>query len=129
MIRIIGALLFVVIISIYGLIMDFIKKHWAILIAMFAGAMMVRHARRAGVIETDVKHQEAEIVRLNKGTTVDIHEAKARQEAIAEKKLQARAVRKKAEANLNRIGQDETMADIAERFNNKRVRARSDSAT
>ena len=129
MIRIIVVLLFVVIISIYGITMDFIKKNWAILIAMFAGAMMVRHARRAGVIETNVKHQETTIRQLNKGTVVDIAEAAALQVVIAENKKHARDVRKKAEANLNRIGQDETMADIAERFNNKRVRSRADSAT
>jgi len=39
----------------------------------------------------------------------------------------ADATRQRTEARLEKIGEDDTMADIAERFNNRRVRKQSDS--
>ncbi len=100
----------------------------AILGAVGAAAVMVLNAKRAGKLEANVAHQEDEIKELNKGSIEDVQAAKKLQEGIAVKKEKAREVRKKSEASLERIGQDETMADIAERFNGKRVRRREDPA-
>lgn len=97
--------------------------------AISAAIMMVLNARRAGKMEADIKHQEARIADLHKGTGHDLDEAVILQLKIVLKKEKARDIRKKSEASLERIGQDETMADIAKRFNGKRVRNRSGNAT
>ena len=97
--------------------------------AIGAAIMMVLRAYSAGKIETKIAAGETRIKELNKGTQADIKAAAKLQKNIEAKKIDARVIRKKSEASLERIGQDETMADIAERFNGKRVRARSDTAT
>jgi len=94
--------------------------------AIFAAAVMVYQAWRAGQQEAVIKFQEDRVKELQQGTRWDINKAKLLQSEIAANKIQARDTRKKSEAALERIGQDETMADIAERFNNKRVRSRKD---
>ncbi len=105
---------------------------WVVILgAVGAAIMMVMRAHRAGQMEAEVSQQETRVKNLNKGTKADIREAQILQVGIAVKKEKAREVRKKSEASLERIGQDETMADIADRFNNKsgRVRHRTDPAT
>jgi len=97
--------------------------------AIAVAAGMILNARRAGALEVQVQHDEDKIKELQKGTAVDIQKAKKLQSNIAVKKIKAREVRKKSEASLERIGEDETMADIAARFNGKRVRSRTDTAT
>ncbi len=97
--------------------------------AIGAAIMMVLNARRAGKMEADIKHQEAQIEGLHQGTKDDLEAAAVLQIKIVVKKEKARDIRKKSEASLERIGQDETMADIAKRFNGKRVRHRSGQAT
>jgi len=97
---------------------------WAILGGGFIAAMMIMNARRAGAMETQVEWDESKIKKLKRGSAYDIHEAKKLQSDIAVKKVKAREVRKKSEAQFERIGQDETINDIATRFNNKRVRRR-----
>ncbi len=96
--------------------------------AIGAGALMVLNAYRAGKMEEYVATEEGNIKRLEKGTVRDVEEAIVLQDHIAERKVKAREIRKKAEKHQERIGQDETMADIAERFNGKRVRSRKDAA-
>jgi flagellar biosynthesis/type III secretory pathway M-ring protein FliF/YscJ len=102
-----------------------------ILGAIVAAVMMVLRAMSAGKLEAKVKENEQRVTELNNGTEADIETARKLQNSIDFKKEKARAIRKKSEASLERIGQDETMADIADRFNNKsgRVRKRSDTAT
>ena len=103
---------------------------WVMILgAIGAGIMMILNARRAGFLEAEVAQSEAKIKGLNKGTKAEIQEAAKLQDSIDTKKIEARAIRKKSEANLNRIGQDETLADIAKRFNGKRVRSREDTAS
>ncbi len=97
--------------------------------AIGAAIMMVLRSYSASKIETKIAAGETRIKELNKGTQADIKAAAKLQKNIEAKKIDARVMRKKSEASLERIGQDETMADIAERFNGKRVRARSDTAT
>ncbi len=101
----------------------------AIVGAIAAATMMVIRAFQASKMEAIVTSQEERIQDLSQGTIDDIKEAAALQKANIVRKRKAREIRKKSEANLERIGQDETMADIAERFNNKRVRSREDTAT
>ena len=104
---------------------------WIVILGTIGTAIvMVFNAHRAGVMEADAKHQEAEFKRLNQDTAVEIEAAAALQHTIAETKRKARKIRKKSEASLERIGQNETMADIANRFNSKSglVRSRADSA-
>ncbi len=98
---------------------------WAILGAISAAIFMVLNARRAGRIEAEIDHGESRIRELNQGTNADITAAKGIQEDIKRKKILADEVRKKSEKALERLGQDETMADIAERFNGRRVRERT----
>ena len=97
-------------------------------VALLAGAgaavMMVLRAYQAGKMEAKIEHQEGRVLVLEGGTNKDIIAAKRLQNDIASKKIEAREIRKKSEASLERIGQDETMADIAKRFNGKRVRRR-----
>ena len=100
----------------------------AVLGGIGAAILMVMRAHAAGKMEAEVAHQETRIKELNKGSAVDVQEAAKLQRGIGEKKIKAREIRKKAEKHQERIGQDETMADIATRFNNKRVRSRSDTA-
>ena len=100
----------------------------AVLGAIGVAAGMILNARRAGVMEAEVAHKEARIKDLQKGTGKNIQAAARLQSEIGIKKLKAREVRKKSEASLERLGQDETMADIAKRFNGKRVRSRSNTA-
>ncbi len=102
---------------------------WVALVGLVVGAiMMVLNAQRAGKMEVKVKAGETKIKQLNKGTENDIQAAAKLQAGISEKKVKAREIRKKAEKHQERIGQDETMADIAKRFNGKRVRSREDTA-
>ncbi len=101
----------------------------AILGAVGTAAIMVARAYRAGQMEAEVKEQEKHISNLNRGTKSDIQDAKKLQDGITVKKAKAREIRKKSEASLERLGQNETMADIAKRFNGKRVRHRSSSAS
>ena len=96
--------------------------------AILAAVGMVWQAYAAGKMEAKVAHDEARIDELNKGTNSDIIAAAKLQNKIGVKKLKAREIRKKAEKHQERIGQDETMADIAARFNGKRVRSRADTA-
>ena len=102
-----------------------------ILGAIGAAIMMVLNARRAGKLEVEVEHQENRIKELNEGTKADIKAAAKLQDKIRANKIKAREVRKKSEASLERIGTDETMADIMDRFNSKhkRVRSRADTVT
>jgi uncharacterized coiled-coil protein SlyX len=96
--------------------------------AIGTAALMIINARRAGALEVTVAHGESQIKELNKGSAADIHAARKLQSQIDAKKIDARLVRKKSEASLERLGQDETMADIAARFNGSRVRRRKDAA-
>jgi len=98
----------------------------AILGTIGAAIAMVLNARRAGKMEANVARDEQKVKNLQHGTRADIEAAKQLQDAISLKKIQAREVRKKSAKSLERLGQDETMADIAKRFNGKRVRHRSD---
>ncbi len=103
---------------------------WIVILgAIGAGVMMILRAYSAGKMEADIAHGQERVKVLIKGTITDIQAAKQLQADITIKKVKARAIRKKSEASLERIGQDETMADIAKRFNGKRVRSRSDTAT
>ncbi len=97
--------------------------------AIGAAVVMVLRAFSAGRMEANIKHQEAKVDTLNAGTKDDIRAASALQIDIAFKKEKARDIRKKSEASLERLGQNETMADIAKRFNGKRVRSRSGQAS
>lgn len=97
--------------------------------AMGVAAMMVLRAFNAGKLEAEIDNQEAAIRKLHKGTREEIKAAAALQVDITVKKVKAREIRKKSEKSLERIGQHETMGDIAERFNGKRVRSRSSKAT
>ncbi len=104
---------------------------WIVILGAIGTAIvMVLNAHRAGMMEADIKHQEADFKRLNQDTEVEIEAAAELQHNIATKKRKARKIRKKSEVSLERIGQNETMADIADRFNSKsgRVRSRADSA-
>lgn len=96
--------------------------------AVFAAVMMILNARRAGTMEAEVTHRETRIKELRQGTAAEIDKASKLQKGLAAKKIKAREVRKKAEKHQERIGQDESMADIAARFNGKRVRSRADTA-
>ena len=96
--------------------------------AIGAAIMMILNARRAGMLEAQVSQKEKEILVLNAETNVDLFEAARLQGQITATKIRARAARKRAEKHQERIGQDETMADIAKRFNGKRVRSRADTA-
>ncbi len=99
----------------------------AVLGAILAAIMMVMRAHAAGKMEAEVAHDEARIKELEKGKGANIQAAARLQSGIEIKKLKAREIRKKAEKHQERIGQDETMADIAARFNGKRVRSRTDT--
>lgn len=102
---------------------------WLVILgAIGAAIMMVLNAYRAGRLEVEVEHGEARVKALNAGTAKEIKAAANLQSKITVKKFKAREVRKKSEASLERLGQDATMADIAERFNNRRVRSRKDAA-
>jgi hypothetical protein len=96
--------------------------------AIVTAIMMILGAKRSGKMEAEVAHDEERIKTLQKGTAADIQKAKTLQQGIDAKKIKAREVRKKTEKRLERIGEDESMADIAARFNGKRVRSRSDTA-
>lgn len=97
--------------------------------AIGTAVLMVLNARRAGKMEAEVAHGEEKIKKLQEGSAADIKQAKKLQDKITVRKIQAREVRKRSETSLERIGQDETMADIAARFNGKRVRSRKDAAS
>lgn len=99
-----------------------------ILAAVGAAILMVLRAFAAGKMEAEVAHQETRIKELEAGTVSEIQQAAKLQKGIGAKKRKAREIRKKAEKHQERIGQNETMADIATRFNNKRVRSRADTA-
>ena len=100
----------------------------AVLGMIGAAIMMVWRAYQAGMLEAEVAHDEARIKQLKKGKGANIQAAARLQSGIGIKKMKAREIRKKSEASLERIGENETMADIATRFNNKRVRSRADTA-
>ena len=102
---------------------------WIVIVgAIGAAIMMVLRAFSAGKMEATIAHQEAKVDELNKGTKDDLEAAADLQIDIVLKKEKARNIRKKSEKSLERIGQDATMADIAKRFNGKRVRSRSSKA-
>lgn len=96
--------------------------------AIVAAIMFIINAYRAGKMEAKVVQGESQIKRLREGQSADVKAAKKLQDKIATKKIQARLIRKKSEASFERMGQDETTADIAARFNGKRVRSREDTA-
>lgn len=97
--------------------------------AIGAAVMMVLNAYRAGKLEAEVDQQEHHIKELNASTVDDIAAARKLQNKITAKKILAREIRHRSEASLERLGQDATMADIAKRFNGKRVRHRPRTAT
>jgi hypothetical protein len=94
---------------------------WAILGAIGAAIVMILGARRDGKLQADIKHGEAQIKELNKGTVDDVLKAKKIQDQIKSKKIQAYAVRTRSEKALSRVADDsETMADVASNFNRVR---------
>jgi hypothetical protein len=99
----------------------------AVLGGIGAAVLMVMRAHAAGRLEAEIKHQEARVDALGTASADEVAAAAKLQEQIAVKKVKAREIRKKAEKHQERIGEDETMADIAARFNGKRVRGRSDT--
>jgi len=96
---------------------------------IWAAVGMILNARRVGKLEAQVAHKESQVKDLRKDQAVDIRVAKKLQDEIAVKKIEALVVRRKSEASFERLGEDETIADIAERFNGKRVRSRKDPAS
>jgi len=97
--------------------------------AIGTAALMIYNAYRAGAKEAQIAHDEDRIKELETGTATEIQAARKLQNQIGAKKIDARLIRKKSEKSLERLGQDETMADIAKRFNGKRVRSRKDAAS
>ncbi len=98
---------------------------------IWAAIGMILNARRAGKLEAKIVHKESQVKDLRKDQAVDIRVAKKLQDEIAVAKIEALIVRRKSEKSLERIGQDEMLADIADRFNSKsgRVRDRKDPAS
>jgi len=94
---------------------------------IWAAVGMILNARRAGKIEAEIVQKESQVKALRKDQAVDIRVAKKLQDEIAVKKIEAVIVHRKTEASFERMGKDETIADIAERFNGKKVRSKESS--
>jgi len=88
---------------------------------VLGGAKAGRQQRRA-----DRSEKRAEELLFNQ-TKASIGEAAALQAEAMDHKRKAAATRQLMETRLERLGEDDEIADIAERFNARRVRSRPDN--
>lgn len=96
--------------------------------AIVTAALMVLGSAKVGRDERKAKHLEDEITALAHDRTKKGIAVAAKKQKQKDKLLDnADVTRQRTEARLEKIGEDDTMADIAERFNNRRVRKRTDS--
>lgn len=99
--------------------------------AVIAGALFafagVRSSQRKKVAEN--LEQRADNLLLSR-TKKDVEKAGELRVKADAKKKEASEIREKAAARLNEMGsKDETLADIADRFNKRRVRRDADGVT
>ena len=96
-----------------------------------AGAIyMVFNAVRASQLEDRAAAaEEREISMLSQGTTKALAKASKLQAGAAKDKESAAARRKNAEAHLEKLSEDRTMADIADSFNKRKLRKQAGSST
>lgn len=100
----------------------------AIVGAIVTAILMVLGSAKVGRLQRNAKHLENDITALAHDRTKQGIEVAAKKQKQKDKLLDsADATLKLTEARLEKISEDDTMADIAERFNNRRVRKRTDS--
>ena len=97
--------------------------------AIVTAVLMVLGGAKATRKERTAKHLEKQIETMAHDKTKKGIATAAKKQRKKDALLEsAAATRQRTEARLEKIGgQDETMADIAARFNGKRVRSRSDT--
>ncbi len=97
---------------------------WIAIAGAVAGAMyMVYNAVRASQLEDrarDAEQREADL--LGAGTTRQLKKAAKLQAGVARDKKSAANHAVKAKAHLEKLGEDRTMADIADSFNKRQLR-------
>lgn len=93
------------------------------ILMVLGGAKAGRQQRRANRAEHEIQELMFDQTKkgIDKAATLQI-------EADLHKKSAA-ATRLRMEARLEKLGEDDEIADIAERFNNRRVRKRADNFT
>lgn len=100
----------------------------AIVGAIVTAILMVLGSAKVSRLQRNAKHLENDITALAHDRTKKGIEVAAKKQKQKDKLLDsADATLKLTEARLEKISEDDTMADIAERFNNRRVRKRTDS--
>lgn len=113
--------------------LDWIKSLSWIVIAGAIGTaiLLVLNAVRASRLEDRAnagEQREAEL--LNSGITGNLVKASALQKEIAQVKDKAAVLRAKAETQLEKLSEsDNTMADIADRFNKRKLRDQAGGST
>ena len=102
---------------------------WVVIVGTIATAiLMVLGSAKVGRLQRNAKHLENDITALAHDRTREGIAVAAKKQKQKDKLLDsADATLKRTEARLEKISEDDTMADIAERFNNRRVRKRTDS--
>ncbi len=91
------------------------------ILMVLGGAKAGRQQRRA-----DRAEKQFEALLFNQ-TKENIDKAATLQIEVDLHKKSAAATRLRMEARLEKLGEDDEIADIAERFNNRRVRKRADN--
>jgi len=97
---------------------------WIAIAGAMAGAMyMMFNAVRASQLTDRVRAAEtAEADLLGAGTTKQLKKAAKLQAGVAKDKKSAAIHAEKAKAHLEKLGEDRTMADIADSFNKRKLR-------
>jgi len=95
----------------------------AILGAILSAVLMVLGGAKAGRQQrrADEAENQAEMLAYDR-TKEGIVKAASLQKAAVKHKEQAAATRQRMEAQLEKLGEDEELADIADRFNKRKLR-------
>jgi uncharacterized membrane protein YcjF (UPF0283 family) len=101
---------------------------WIVIVgAIITAILMVLGGAKAGRLQRRADHAEKQIEALaHDQTKQGIKKAAKFQKQKDKHKENAAATRLRTEARLEKLGEDDELADIAERFNNRRVRKRAD---
>ena len=113
------------------IIVWFKSLSWIVIAGAATGAIyMIFNAVRASQLEDRAKAAEQrEADRINEGTTAALKKAAKLQAGVVRDKKSAANHAKKAKAHWEKLGEDRTMADIADSFNKRRVRGSTGSIT
>jgi len=112
-------------------LLNLLKRWWKTVVMVFLGVLMILAGRKATKLHERAKAKdEAATELLNSGISKQLQKGKALIDSADKDKDKAVAAKKAMKEHLEVLGQnDESIDDIATRFNSRRVRERTGSSS